>query len=53
MARVIKPVALTDATLISSTVPENDYPAWGEFTPNTGGGFSVSGGTITKLALAA
>ncbi len=50
MGRVIKPVALTDAMLISSTVPENDYAAWGEFTPNTGGMFSVSGGTITKLA---
>lgn len=26
--KVIRPVTITDATLISSTVPEADYPAW-------------------------
>lgn len=31
-ARVIKPVAITDAMLISTNVPEADYPAWAAVT---------------------
>ncbi|MCV2359627.1 hypothetical protein LNV08_11670 [Paucibacter sp. TC2R-5] len=30
--KVIKPIAVTDAILVSSTAPENDYPAWGAGT---------------------
>jgi hypothetical protein len=37
MARVIKPTKLTDAILISSSVAENDYPAWVSGTTYTVG----------------
>lgn len=35
--KFIRPTAVTDAVLISSTVPETDYPAWSAATAYAGG----------------
>jgi hypothetical protein len=44
-AKVIKPIVITDAMLTSSTVAENDYPAWASGTTFATGGKCIS--TVT------
>lgn len=45
MMRVLVPTQITDAMLISSSVPENDYPAWSAATTYALGGRVISAAT--------